>query len=172
VTRLFVSDTSVLIELERASLLELAFALPYEFIVPDLLYKRELRAEGGPALINLGLTIAELDPAEVGQAQEYQRLAPSISLPDAFALVLAKARAEALLTGDQNLRRLAEAEAVTCRGVLWVLDRMLEEKVASAAALYHGLTAISLHPRCRLPKAEMRSRRHNWAALTGITVDD
>ena len=171
-TRLFVSDTSVLIELERASLLEQAFALPYEFIVPDLLYKRELHEEGGPALVALGLTVAELDAAQVSQAQDYQLRAPSISLPDAFALVLARADAEALLTGDQNLRRLVEAEAVTCRGVLWVLDQMLAEKVASAAELYHGLTAISRHARCRLPKAEMRSRRHSWAAAAGIVAED
>ena len=77
-----------------------------------------------------------------------------------------------ILTGDQNLRRLAEAEAVTCRGVLWVLDQMLAETVASAAELYHGLTAISRHARCRLPKTEMRTRRHSWAAAAGIVAED
>jgi len=36
--RVLVSDTSVLIDLERGDLLESAFALPFEFAVPDLLY--------------------------------------------------------------------------------------------------------------------------------------
>ena len=35
--KVLVSDTSVLIDLERGSLLEISFALPFEFAVPDLL---------------------------------------------------------------------------------------------------------------------------------------
>jgi hypothetical protein len=40
--RVLVSDTSVLIDLERGSRLEVIFSLPYEFTVPDVLYRREL----------------------------------------------------------------------------------------------------------------------------------
>ncbi len=171
-SRLFVSDTSVLIELERGDLLRQAFALPYEFIVPDLLYKRELQAAGGPALIAQGLIVAELDEAQVQAAQDYQKQTSKVSLPDTFALVLAKAKAEALLTGDQNLRQLAEAEGVTCRGVLWLLDQMLVEGTATAELLYRGLTAIAAHARCRLPKAEIRARRQRWASLAGLPLED
>ena len=38
-----VSDTSVLIDLKRGSLLEASFCLAFRFIVPDLLYERELK---------------------------------------------------------------------------------------------------------------------------------
>ena len=38
--KVLVSDTSVLIDLERGGLLEGVFELPYEFAVPDLLYGR------------------------------------------------------------------------------------------------------------------------------------
>ena len=48
--RILVSDTSVLIDLERGVLLDSCFNLPFEFAVPDLLYARELAAFGGPAL--------------------------------------------------------------------------------------------------------------------------
>jgi predicted nucleic acid-binding protein len=171
VTRIFVSDTSVLIELARGGLLEHAFRLPYEFIVPDLLYRRELAAHEGPALLALGLKVHELEDTGVEQAQAFSARAP-VSLPDAFALVLAKKNAEALLTGDQNLRKLAEAESVLCRGVLWVLDQMLLEQVADAAMLFNGLTAIANHPRCRLPKAEIRSRRQGWANQAGLPCPD
>ena len=43
-----VSDTSVLIDLERGSLLETSFALTFRFAVPDLLYRQELAEHGGP----------------------------------------------------------------------------------------------------------------------------
>lgn len=43
-----VSDTSVLIDLERGGLLEHAFSCDLTMVVPDLLYARELETENGP----------------------------------------------------------------------------------------------------------------------------
>ena len=48
---ILVSDTSVLIDLERADLLDEMFLLPFEFAVPDLLYGRELAGELGDRLL-------------------------------------------------------------------------------------------------------------------------
>ncbi len=47
------SDTSVLIDVERGSLLDACFSLPFSFVVPDLLYRRELQEHGGPGAIVL-----------------------------------------------------------------------------------------------------------------------
>lgn len=172
-TTVLVSDTSILIDLERGRLLEVAFGLSYEFVVPDLLYKQELREENGEALIALGLTVAELEPAQATMAQDYHgRTSSRISLPDAFALALAKAHGYVLLTGDQQLRGLAEEESVDCHGVLWVLDQMYHQGAATFDVLYDGLTAIAAHPRCRLPKAEVKVRRTQWANAAGIPIDD
>ena len=54
---ILVSDTSVLIDLERGSLLESVFSLSATFAVPDVLYERELKGYGGENLIALGLKI-------------------------------------------------------------------------------------------------------------------
>lgn len=51
--QVLVSDTSVLVDLERGNLLELAFGLSCAFAVPDLLYRRELRDQNGPAAPSL-----------------------------------------------------------------------------------------------------------------------
>ena len=48
---ILVSDTSVLIDLERGHFLDSCFKLPSEFAVPDLLYRRELAEFGGAELI-------------------------------------------------------------------------------------------------------------------------
>jgi hypothetical protein len=42
---ILVSDTSVLIDLERGGLLEAIFGLPHEFAVPDVLYDREMQGK-------------------------------------------------------------------------------------------------------------------------------
>ena len=44
------SDTSVLIDVERGSLLDACFSLPFSLVVPDLLYRQELEEHGGPGL--------------------------------------------------------------------------------------------------------------------------
>ncbi|WP_446831573.1 PIN domain-containing protein [Candidatus Foliamicus sp.] len=157
-TRVLVSDTSVLIDLERGSLLECALSLPFTFAVPDLLYKRELEAHGGDYLVRLGLAIEGLDSKGVELAREYRRRRRSLSLPDSFALALAKTNSWTLLSGDKELRSMAAQEEVDCHGVLWLTDRMFEHNPARALDLCKGLAAIRDHPRCRLPRAEITKR--------------
>ena len=153
-----VSDTSVLIDLERGSLLETGFRLPFEFAVPDLLYQQELKNHGSGALIELGLGVEELGGEGVALALSYRRRRRSLSLPDSFALALAKTRFWTLLSGDGGLRELAAEERVACHGVLWLIDRMFKEGVEDGNKLCAGLRAIAAHPRCRLPKAEIHKR--------------
>lgn len=153
-----VSDTSVLIDLERGSFLEASFRLPFRFVVPDLLYEQELKDYGGDELMKLGLVVEELDGDGVSLALAYRQQAPALSLPDCFALALAQTRSWVLLSGDSVLRQLAEREAVECHGVLWLLDEMQNADVVNIRQLHDGLSAIAQHPRCRLPKAEIRRR--------------
>lgn len=162
--RLCVSDTSVLTDLDRGSLLEVAFDLPFVFVVPDLLYERELRPYGGARLLDRGLHVAELDGEGVDSALNFRRQRPSLSLADAFALALATEYRWVLLTGDRVLRNLAAAEGVVCHGLLWLLDQMSDTGVTDRRKLCAALKAISAHPRCRLPGAEVNKRLARWEA--------
>lgn len=156
--RVLVSDTSVLVDLERGSLLEASFRLPFQLAVPDLLYERELKGYGGDDLIRLGLVVEELDGDGIMRALAYRRQVPALSVPDSFALALAQTREWVLLTGDGALRQLANDEAVECHGMLWLLDEIDSAAAATVQELHDGLTAISQHPRCRLPRVEIRRR--------------
>ncbi len=157
-----VSDTSVLIDLERGSLLTASFRLRYGFAVPDMLYENELKPFGGDDLRKRGLRVEALDDVGVALALGYRRSHIGLSLPDTFALALTKCNGWMLLTGDAELRQLAERELVPCHGVLWLLDRMCVEKVATQHALHVGLQAMSSHPRCRLPRGEVQRRLTAW----------
>ncbi len=160
--KILVSDTSVLVDLERANLLYACFRLPYEFAVPDLLYKKELADFGGPELIARGLRIEELTGDEVAAAQHVRWIRPMLSLPDAFAYALASSRAWRLLTGDGELRALAQVERVTFHGVLWVLDSLFDAQIAEAEIIVTGLEAIAAHPRCRLTRGDIELRKSCW----------
>lgn len=153
-----VSDTSVLVDLGRGDLLEAAFKLPVSFAVPDLLYERELKDYEGPQLLKLGLRVHELDDSGVSLAQDYRHRNSRISLVDGFALSLATKLKSILLTGDEALRALGEADGIECHGLLWLIDFIAKEGVATNRKLHQSLTAIASHPRNRLPKREVQER--------------
>lgn len=158
-----VSDTSVIIDLERALLLEHIFALPFRVVVPDALYEKEIREYGGERLLALGLQVRSLSGEQLTEAQRLRTLERRISIHDSFALSLAKSEAAILLAGDSATRRLAESEEVRCHGVLWVFDGLEEHQTVNVAALHAGLTRVITHPRCWLPKdmVDLRLRRYS-----------
>jgi hypothetical protein len=164
--KILVSDTSVLIDLERGNFLDSCFKLPFEFAVPDLLYNRELAEFGGSRLVELGLRVEELSGGEVTTAQIVRTARPRLSLPDAFAYALASVRGWTLLTGDGELRALAKDENVPFFGVLWVIDQLFDGAVMEAEAVGAGLEAIAAHPRCRLPPAEIQVRLERYRRRT------
>lgn len=161
--KVIVPDMSVLIDLERGSLLEEGFCLPYDFVVPDLLYEQELKDRGGPELIELGLKVAELAGDELALAFHFWRRRRSLSLPDSFALALAKTNSWILLTGDREMRELAKEEGAACQGLLWLLDRIFDAQVMPGNKLFVGLGKIAADPRCRLPRLEVGKRLRRYS---------
>lgn len=121
-----VSDTSILIDLERGGLLEAAFSCGLTMVVPDLLYERELESENGPFLRKLGLGVAALTPDEVAIAQRVKAERKRLSLPDCFALACATRADHVLVTGDGDLRAEAITRLGAVYGLLWILDQMAE----------------------------------------------
>jgi hypothetical protein len=160
-----VSDTSVLVDLERGGFLDSCFKLPFEFAVPDVLYRRELLQMGGEALVAHGLRVEELTGDELSAAQRVRAERPKLSLPDAYAYSLAAARGWTLLTGDGELRALAQGSHVAFFGVLRVLDQFFDGEVIEVTATIAGLETIAAHPRCRLPKAEIQARLERFRKL-------
>ena len=168
-----VADTSVLMDLERGGLLEKCFSLPYQFVVPDLLYRNELVRPGdcpdfGASLLALGLRVEELDGDELSRAIHYRQKRPSLSLPQAFALVLSASRRWTLLTGDSVLRAFAAKLSLPCHGVLWILDRVFHAGVSSPEDIVGGLQSIRDHSGCRLTQDEIAERTVLYSSTAKI----
>lgn len=158
-----VSDTSVIIDLDRGDLLEAAFKLDDSLIVPDLLFERELDADFGERLRALGIVIESLDGSEVRRATQLRRAESRLSVADTFAFALAQGRQWTLLTGDGVLRSVAEAEGVAVHGVLWVFDRIEADGICDADTLHGCLSKTAAHPRCRLPRREIELRLKRYS---------
>lgn len=159
---ILVSDTSILIDLDRGGLLEATFGCGFTMIVPDLLYERELESENGAYLRSLGLGVVSLSSEEVANAQALKSDRKALSLPDCFALSCATRPNHILLTGDKALRTEALAKDAQAFGLLWLLDQMAATGNVSPSTLHEGLVRISSHQRCRLPALEVRKRLESW----------
>jgi len=160
---ILVSDTSVLIDLERGGLLEAAFACGLTMVVPDLLYERELAAHNGPFLRALGLGVVALSPSEVEFAQALRKKQPGLSIPDCFALSCARRDNYALVAVDKLLQSEAALENCAVYGLLWVLDQMDSSGKIDTDMLREGLDRMRNHPRCRLPRGEVSQRLQQWS---------
>jgi len=124
------SDANILIDLEEGGLIEEAFRLPFQFSVPDMLFEEEMDQQHG-YLIDLGLELRELSSESMFRGMGFIQQYTNPSRNDCFALALAKQENCPLLTGDKALRHAAEAEAVTVRGTLWIVEQLIRQELIS-----------------------------------------
>jgi len=156
-----ISDSSVLIDLAKARLIEHAFALPYEFVVPDVMFADELLDLGSykrADLLKAGLQLGRLDGDGVAVAFVYAENYLALSNNDAFALALAKIEDCVLLAGDGALRKAAAEENVEVHGHLWLADEMERHETVTRGQLLEALVAWETDPLVWLPAEEIRMR--------------
>lgn len=161
---LLLSDTSVLTDLERAELMPLAFGLGHNLAASDVLYDRELEAFGGPTLIAMGLRVESAHEHEAAAAQAILLASPGLSVADAFALALAKARDWEILSTDFVMRSQGKTHGVACRDTLWLFDELEAAGTCPVKQLGPGLTKLTQYKRCRLPLREVKVRLERYAA--------
>lgn len=161
--RILISDTSCLIDLRKASLLEAFVQLPYDLVIPDVLFEQELVqfTESEKNLIQEYLRVLSLSGEGVSRVQRINRDYPSLTLNDCFAFVIAEQTPDCILmTGDRNLRGLATTSGIEVHGVLWGIDEMYNSGIATTNQLYSALLLFKADPTVRLPTHDL----NRWIA--------
>jgi predicted nucleic acid-binding protein len=112
--------------------------------------------------LGLGLQSTDFSGAEVMRVIELSRNHPEVSINDLFAMLLAEIQGTMLLTGDKNLRRIAEHEHhLQVHGTLWVLDQLIKRKLISPSEASSALRKM-IQSGSRLPKPECEHRLRQW----------
>lgn len=159
---IIVNDASALIDLKKGELLHVLGALPFRWIVPLPIREEEMLSFSGQDWATLdaaGFEVFDLPPDLVGEAFAVRRAFPRLSANDCFCLVSAAGHENAvLLTGDGELRSVAEARRVEVHGVLWILDHLSASGACEAALLRRALTIWTADPAVRLPLREITTR--------------
>lgn len=160
--RIIISDASALIDLSKVRLLETLVSLPYEFVIPDVIFENELLRIHPYTLDDLhalGFQLGTLTGEQVGRAIALSQMHAALSTRDCFALVLAEdTKNSILLTGDRKLRACAEERTIETHGVIWACDKMEIHGALGAQALYMALRTLERDPFVHLPQGELRSR--------------
>ena len=167
--RIVVSDSSCLIDLRKASLLDALVRLPYELLIPNTLFEDELRkftAAQKRSLLRNGVRVIDLPGDRVTRAVEVSREVPRLSIHDGFAFALAEQHEGCvLLSGDGALRAYAAARAIEVRGVLWVIDELHRHGIVPVATLLDALALFSADETVRLPAREVATYIRRYQAL-------
>jgi predicted nucleic acid-binding protein len=166
--QIIISDTSCLIDLRKASLIEAFLQIPYEIAIPDVLFEEELLSftQDEKALLQAGLKILSLSGKEIIRVQSIARGNPKLTINDCFTFVLAESLQNSiLLTGDGGLRALATASMIEVHGVLWALDEMYNSRVITPDRIYNALLKYEADERVRLPRKEVKRLLEKYRAL-------
>ncbi|WP_258808432.1 PIN domain-containing protein [Pseudidiomarina sp. CB1] len=147
--QLLVSDANILIDMAEGGLLEQFFALPFEFIIPDILFEEEL-ADEHPHFPELGLKLEVLSGELMVQAFEMITRHSKPSRNDVFAMCLAMNKGCPLLTGDRDLRVAAQQEGIVVKGTIGMVEAMIQHNIITAEQAKHSFQRMKEAGR-RLP---------------------
>lgn len=157
--QIVVSDSSVILDLAKTRLIEATLALPFTFVIPDVILAQELLDLGtySPTdLVRLGFQIGTLDGAGIAAAMaHYSRNAARVSFNDCVALTYAERQACILMTGDGPLRNLATSLKVEVHGMLWAADLIETNQTCPLEHLLNALLQLQADPSTRLPAAAL-----------------
>ncbi|MBW4622197.1 MAG: hypothetical protein KME17_22940 [Cyanosarcina radialis HA8281-LM2] len=156
--RILISDTSCLIDLRKASLLEAFVRLRYDLVIPDVLLEQELVnfSTVDKELLQKELRVVSLPGEGVIGVQSVNRDYPALTLNDCFAFVIAEQTPNCILmTGDRRLRDLASSSGIEVHGILWGIDEMYNARSATVSQLYSALLLFKADSTVRLPAKDL-----------------
>lgn len=159
-TKVYISDTNIWIDIRNAGLLEELFQLPVTFCCTEFVLD-ELNDLPQDFLFTRGLLLETLDETAVSQLFALKIQHGNSSLADVSCYFLAQQTGRPLLTGDGRLRKQASKDGVEVFGVLWVLDQLVEHHVITPPRAAEALDSMIQHG-ARLPPGECQQRITQW----------
>ena len=158
-------DANVVIDMVNIGVFALWFRFGYETWTTDLIIE-ELRVGKQwreiEALVASGnLKVHELSGDQVLECWEFKE-EHKISLPDASGIIACEILNAILLTGDGKLRKSAAKIGRPYRGIIWVLDTMVDADVLSNLQGIEALRSLE-KSNAFIPHVEIEKRLQLWA---------
>ena len=156
-----VTDANIWIDLHNADLLDAAFELGYTWRTPNIVVRDEVLTVDRDLLVDLGLDVRTLSGEELNRILALNGRYPNPSPKDLSVLVVADEDDGIVISGDGPLRDAAKNEDMTFHGVLWILDRLVDEEIITEPRAAAALNAM-LQQGARLPEDPVENRLDDW----------
>lgn len=160
--RVIVHDSNVLIDLLHADLLKLWAECGIEINVSILVFS-EIQTDAAKLASIKELVIHQLEPDDLVESLGFYERHPDLSLPDCSCIPLAMKHGVPLLTGDKLLRRIASSLGIEVRGMLWVLDQLLESELIDRSQAV-SILELLINKGSRYPMDEVQKRLKAWSS--------
>jgi predicted nucleic acid-binding protein len=157
---LLISDANIFIDIEVGNLTSVIFQLPFQFAVPDILFELELRQQHSH-LLEAGLKIKTLSADSLQMVESLTLKYPRASMIDHATLSLAIQEHCPLLTGDRDLRIAAQKEGVEVHGTVWIVEKLLEQKLILQQQARASFTSMQVK-NSRLPWGDIEKLLTSW----------
>ncbi len=165
---IIVNDTNIFIDLYSIGLLRALCELPYDvrtvdFVINEI--KDPGQSESLAALATEGkIKVEKFSIEELSEIiEEYSKVPGNLSFPDCSVCYYARKHSATLLTGDRQLRKYAEGNNVSVRGVLFIFDELVDKGIIVADIAAQKLRDLS-NVNLRLPNSEIEKRLKKWSA--------
>lgn len=161
-----VNDTNILIDLYNIDLLEIFFNSGLDLHTTDFVLEEITNIDQKILIKSLieqdklyvkAFSIEEL--IELSEFKENQ--SSNVSITDCSVWKYAKKNDFVLLTGDGNLRRDAQKSGVKVRGILFIFDLLVENKIITKQTASNKLKEL-IEGNVRLPRTECERRIAIW----------
>jgi len=163
--KIVVCDANILIDLLQIDLFEAFLKLKWEMHVPPDVVDEVHEANSDQLFRAIKLQTIHIPtflPKDLNHILDYNERYSPLSIQDCSCLFLAETLSAILLTGERKLKSIAtSSHEIQVHGVLWVFERLVQERVISPCIAYAGLSLL-LTSNNRLPKAECKRLLKRW----------
>jgi predicted nucleic acid-binding protein len=111
-------------------------------------------------------TLIQISDEELAVILTEAKTDRKLSEQDWSAYYYAQKLKSLLLTGDDHLRKKAEANGISVCGILWVLDELLARNIITTTEAFDYLKDL-MQKNKRLPKNECEARLREWGKESG-----
>ena len=166
---IIVNDTNIFIDLHTSGLLNDFFILPIEVHAVDFVISELTDDEQRQAVeffVNSNqLKVHNLSGEEILDVANFQAsLTGNLSFTDCAVCHYAKKNDYTLLTGDAQLRKQAIKSNVKVKGIIYVLDILVEHQVITPQLAAERISLLYKINQ-RLPKKEIEERITRWSKI-------
>lgn len=161
-----VSNTNIFIDLYTADLLDEFFSLTIHIHTTDfIIHELKVMEQKSKILGYDKLFIKKFDMREMIELVGFQRKMQdktNVSIQDCSVWLYAQDNGYILLTGDGKLRKTAIKEGTNVRGILYIFDKLVEEKLLTPQKACEKLQLLR-QINGRLPSKEIEKRIEIWS---------